>query len=197
MSKDTSDSWAKFLDPEEMKKSLIQASLYLSAYEILKNGIVGRLKGHFTVVGMGDAYKENVRSLHPKDEFHACCIWFVQEGAMSNDDLDEIGEIRKHRNAIAHELPEFISSIHQSVDASKLQSLMEIARKIDIWWIREIEIPINPDFKLSDIEDIDWDELVGGSSLTLSIILSIFEGDESFLQELHSQFVEYWKKDKH
>jgi hypothetical protein len=195
-------SWDKFLNPEKLKESLVKASLFLSAYEILKESIIDRPKSFFTnewhldentgeLKGkVSKSYKEKVTSLCPKDEFHACCLWFKDQGAINESDLTEIATARKHRNEIAHELPKFISSIDHDVNKQILECLVEVVRKIDVWWISEIEIPTSPDFEAADMDKIDFDNVIGGNTMFLSLILSIFEGDDSHLKEIHALIME-------
>jgi hypothetical protein len=195
-------SWDKFLNPEKLKDSLVKASLFLSAYEILKESIIDKLRSFFTnewhlhektgeLKGkVSKSYKEKVTSLCPKDEFHACCLWFRDQEAINESDLAAISKARKHRNEIAHELPKYISSIDHDVNKQILESLVEVVRKIDVWWISEIEIPTNPDFEADDMDKIDFDNVVGGNTMFLSLILSIFEGDDSHLKEIHALLIE-------
>lgn len=135
-------------------------------------------------------------TLYPKDEFHACCLWFKDQGAINGSDLTEIAKARKHRNEIAHELPKYISSIDHDVNKHILESLVEVVKKIDVWWICEIEIPTSPDFEAADMENIDFENVIGGNSMFLSLILSIFEGDDSHLKEIHSLLMEKINKIK-
>ncbi len=204
MTKDSFENWEKFLNPEKLKRSLIQFSLYLAAYEVLRNCVIDRIKDFYTfewhyddTTGeieevVGEEYKTKVVSLYPRDEFHACCLWFQNSGAISQDDLEKIAHIRRHRNAIAHEIQKFLSSSKHSVDASLLLSLVEVVKKIEQWWFREVEVPTDPEAYNLDIDKIDWDGVMGGSTLSLTMMLSIFDGDDAYLSTLHQQIIEAW-----
>lgn len=206
MAKDSFDSWEKFINPDKLKSSLIRASIYLSAYELLKTSIIDHLRGFFasewklnektgeveTVIS--ESYKNKVRSLYPKDEFHSCCLWFFENKAISQKDLDSIAKIRKHRNSIAHELPKYLGSVKYDVDTSLLKELIEIIRKVDTWWLREIEIPTNPDFDHIDYDDIKWDDVLSGNMIIMNFLSSIYEGDDTYLNAFHKEFVERWNK---
>jgi hypothetical protein len=206
MAKDSFDSWEKFLNPDELKSSLIRASIYLSAYELFKNSIIDHSRGFFasewkfndktgeieTIISK--SYKDKVRSLYPKDEFHSCCLWFFENKAMSQQDLDSIAKIRKHRNSIAHELPKYLGSVKYDIDTNLLKELIGIIRKVDTWWLREIEIPTNPDFDHIDYDDIRWDEVLSGNMIMMNFLASIYEGDDAYLKAFHNEFVERWNK---
>jgi len=206
MAKDSFDSWEKFLNPDELKSSLIRASIYLSAYELFKNSIIDHLRGFFssewklndktgeieTIISK--SYKDKVRSLYPKDEFHSCCLWFFENKAISQQDLDSIAKVRKHRNSIAHELPKYLGSVKYDIDTNLLKELIWIIRKVDTWWLREIEIPTNPDFDHIDYDDIRWDEVLSGNMIMMNFLASIYEGDDAYLKAFHNEFVERWNK---
>lgn len=194
------EEWERFLNPDVLRETLIQSALFLASWEILKGSCIEHLKSFYSngcefnaetkqvIWKVGPEYKNKVTSLNPKDEFDACCRWFVNSGAISEQDLQEIVRIRQHRNMVAHELPKFIGSIDKMIDRQILKALTDITRKIDIWWLREIELPTNPDFSDDDIESIKWEEVSGGSSMVLGIILSIFDGDDSYLRNIFEQF---------
>ena len=206
MAKDSFDSWEKFLNPKKLKDSLIRASIYLSAYEVLKTSIIDHLTGFFAsewkfnkTTGQietiqSESYRKKVRSLYPKDEFHSCCLWFFENKAIDKSDLDAIPKIRKHRNAIAHELPNFLGSPNYEVDKTLLDKTIEIIEKVDKWWIKEIEVPTNPDFDDMDYDEIKWDEVLSGNMILISFLSSIYDGDDTFLRLFHKEFVEKWKK---
>lgn len=206
MAQDSFASWEKLLNPDKLKQGLIQASIYLAAYEIFKGSTLDKLRSFFAhewyrddTTGefkseVSDEHKQKVMSLYPKDEFRACCLWFVNNGAIDQNDLNEITTIRSHRNSIAHGLPKYIGSIDHDVNSSALQSLVKIVRKIDLWWLREVEIPTSPDFDMEKYDDILWDEVISSNSMVLELMLGIFQGDDSHLRKLHTQFVETCKQ---
>jgi len=208
MTSDSFDSWSKFLDPEQLKQNLIQCSLFLAGYEMLRSSVVDRLQSFYThemrrdpvtdkLVSILDAeYQSKVISLHPKDEFHAGCIWFRNAGALNDDDIIIINAIRGHRNYVAHEIGKIIGDARHTVNRGMVDNLVDITRKIDLWWLKEIEIPTNPDFDHRNYDDIDWEATIGGTSLMQGLIMSIFDGDDRYLRELHKTFSDAWKKKK-
>ena len=206
MAKDTFDSWEKFLNPKKLKDILIRASIYLSAYELLKTSIIDHLTGFFASEWkfnektgeietiQSESYKEKVRSLYPKDDFHSCCLWFFDNKAIDKEDLDSIQKIRRHRNTIAHELPKFLGSINYEVDRSLLKKIIEIIRKVDTWWVKEVEVSTNPDFDHMNYDEINWDEVLSGNMIMINFLSSIYEGDDTFLNSFHKEFIERWSK---
>ena len=206
MAKDTFESWEKFLNPKKLKDSLIRASIYLSAYELLKTSIIGHLTGFFASEWKFDektgeietiqseSYKKKVRSLYPKDEFHSCCRWFFENKAIGKADLAAIPKIRRHRNSIAHELPKFLGSANYEVDRNLLIKTIQIIRKVDTWWIKEIEVPTNPDFDHMNYDEINWNEVLSGNMMLVNFLSSIYDGDDTFLELIHKELIERWNK---
>lgn len=94
MSTDAFKSWENFLNPDKLKQNLIQASVYLTAYEILKSIIIDRIQDFYTtsyqldeatgqLVGkINSDYREKVIKLYLKDELQACCLWLVSMDAI-------------------------------------------------------------------------------------------------------------------
>jgi hypothetical protein len=42
------DKWEAFLDPDVLRGKLISASIYIAAYEMLKESIVGRIRNFYS-----------------------------------------------------------------------------------------------------------------------------------------------------
>ena len=118
----------------------------------------------------------------------------IMKEAIDKEDLDSIQKIRRHRNTIAHELPKFLGSINYEVDRSLLKTTIEIIRKVDAWWIKEIEVPTNPDFNHMNYDEINWDEVLSGNMIMMNFLLCIYEGDDTFLNSFHNEFIERWGK---
>jgi hypothetical protein len=190
----------KFLNPEKLKANLLRASIFLASYELLRSSVVDHIRGFFIEGFHGDKdiinprYKVEVVDLHPKDLFHASCLWFKSQGAISDSDISLIKNIRHHRNDIAHELPKYISEAKYQVNMQFFASIYSLLSKIDRWWIRQIEIPINSDFDGQDPEEIPDDQIISGKMITMNIILKVIHGQEDELEELYRYFVQEWKK---
>jgi hypothetical protein len=200
------NSWEEFLNPDKLKLKLIQASIYISSFEILKSSTIRKIKGFFADVSTirfdGDEiqmeeskrYKKEVRSLHPKDEFHSCCLWLSKMNAISDSDLNEISELRKYRNYVAHELEKIITSKKHSIKYNKLEKVYYMQKKIDIWWFKEIEAGIDPDLHNNFDNDSDWEKVIGGNTLVIDLLKSIFNGNDKQLRELYTKFVKLWNE---
>ncbi len=207
MTTDTFDEWESFLNPQKLKQALIKASLFISTYESIKSRIVDEIKEFYTSEWrlneqtgemesqVSEEYKKHVLALYPKDEFHACCLWLVEGHAFTQDDLDIIAKARKHRNAITHEMTKFLSSPStHTVDGQLFVAMIEIVKKFDRWWFKEIEAAINPEIYERNIDDIDWDNVIGLGTMSLQLLASLFDGEDTYLAEIHRLFVDEAKK---
>ncbi len=207
MATDTFNELESFLNPTKLKQNLIKASLFISTYETIKSRIVDEIREFYTfewklneqtgeVESKVDGeYKKEVLALYPKDEFHACCLWLAESHAFTPDDLNIIAKARKHRNAITHEMTKFLSSPNTHVvDGQLFTAMVEIIKKFDRWWFREVEASINPEIYEGKMEDIDWDNVINLGTMSLQLMASLFDGDEAYLAEIHKIFVEEAKK---
>ena len=168
--------WMKFLDPQKLKQSLIEASIFITAYEILKEEIIHRIKSFLTLGREDDPevraeYEREIRALH-KNTFVGSYLWLQQQGAITDRDVELIAEITKHRNIIAHELPELITSTKLEVDKRLLDCLNELVTKISRWWVLEVEVPTNPDF---DHVEVTEEDVLTGPMMFMRIVIRIFK----------------------
>jgi hypothetical protein len=44
------------------------------------------------------------------------------------------------------------------------------------------------------LEEIDWDNVIGLGTMTLMLMVSLFDVDEIYIANIHQKFVEEWKK---
>lgn len=90
-----------------------------------------------------------------KDLLSASCQWLEQNGVISADDTVLINDIRRHKNEIAHELPHLLSDIDHDTNLEYLQHTRRLLRKIEIWWIRNVDMSIDPEFDNVEVADKD------------------------------------------
>lgn len=188
----------KFTDPAELNRSLHQVALYLTAWETLRSGIIECVKSFFTdnwtIDDKGklrgvptDEYKERVISAYPKDELHACTLWLLNLGAFDVADVEQIAAARRHRNSIGHEIVDYITRDHAKVDRDTIAAIYQIVKKLDIWWLTEVELATQPDVSDEMFEAARRGEAIGGYSMLLELILPVFDGDFDTLLDLHSK----------
>jgi len=178
MNEEASKQWNNLLDPEILSTNLKTASIYIAAYEILKDSIIGRLTDFFSVWSDDGCfkptqdYKTYVLSRN-KSPLYASLDWFREMDAISSDDLNNFEEIKQLRNELAHEMPRHLSQ-GMGNDFFKTFALMfEFLNKIETWWIVNMEIPVDSDFDGQTVEDKD---VFSGRQLLLQMMFDVALG---------------------
>lgn len=149
MNEDSLNNRGNYYHQDRLKNSLIQTSIFLSSFDIFKNGITVKLRelhgSHIEFneetgepIDMpGDSFREEIMALYPADEFHACCLWLKSMSAINDDDLRDIARIRKQRNIIAYSVKNPKSAPGVSSITNNLNTLISIQNKIDKWWFED------------------------------------------------------------
>jgi hypothetical protein len=164
----------EFLDPQVVRRRLLVASLYICAFEVLKDCIVDRIRDFFSIGfdenGMieGPKYRTVVLALH-HNRLRASLLWLMGQGIVDQADVDAFLAARDLRNAFAHDLVEHVGRWPKGVEDT-FDGLVVLLNKIERWWIVNVEIPTNPDF---DGEEVDVEGVVPGSVLTLRMLRDI------------------------
>jgi hypothetical protein len=175
-----SAKWEEFLNPSLLRTKLISASLFLTAFELLKDSIVGRIKDFFT-----DGFDETGWRINPKYEkdvlkrnrspVYASLSWLQENGVIDDQDFLIFERIKKSRNKIAHGLAHIIGSEAGYDYVDVFPELVSLLRKIEVWWVVNVEIPTNPDFQDAEIDE---DGIIPGPLLTVQLMLTIALGSD-------------------
>jgi hypothetical protein len=174
----------KVLNDEGMKANLIIASLYITSFELLKSTIVRRIqqfysRGEFDSQGESipsePDYTNEVRNLYRDSKgrgnvLRASLAWLKNVNAIDERDEKDFLVINNHRNEIVHELSKYLIYSDFQVNSQHIARMQEILRKIEIWWIVNVEIPSNSEFDGKIIEDKD---VIPGTVAILQHIVSL------------------------
>lgn len=163
------------LEPQNVQQALIKASCFLSAYELIKADIVGRVHD-FYLRGFDEsgliydekAYKRQVLDLD-KSKYRASCKWLVKSNALSSKDVEVLERVYVHRQEVAHELPKLLVDPDFEVNTDLLLEATECLRKLGIFWAT-IEIETSDQW---DVDRVDFDGIKSGSYLLMEYLLSI------------------------
>jgi len=195
MDDEVRDSWEKMLNPKTLRQNLVTAAVFLTAYEMLKEALVDRLRGFYSTEWtkdgpeVGAGYQREVRGLDKK-EVIACAKWFRRSDALTDADLVLLQEIIQHRNTAAHHLPAVLGSSEKQFSLRHLHAIYELTAKLDVWWIKSIEVETDPAF---DKERPTEDQLNQSYSIRMvfmSLLIQVAEGNDATLTEIY----EGWKK---
>lgn len=103
-----------------------------------------------------------------------------ESGAIDKRDLEQYEELKKTRNLLAHQLFAVVTGQVESKHESQFEERVELLRKIEVWWVVNLDIATNPDF---DGQDIDEAGIVPGSILSLQMLIEVASGNTEFLEQ--------------
>ncbi len=180
MDNDSRVSWERFLNPETLRTNLIVASLFITAFEMLKDCIIDRIKDFFTsgfnqngwVVD--EKYNTEVLSRN-QSQLYASLDWLKDMDVIDKQDIKRFDKMRQCRNELAHEIANFISRGSKIDPLPLFSEISYLLFKIEKWWIINVEIPTNPEF---DDKHIEEDGIVPGRIMTLRLLMDIALGTE-------------------
>lgn len=184
----TADRWERSLDPDVVRPSLFLATMFITTFEILKNSIVDRIRDFYSV-GWSESgstvnpeYQREVAS-RKKSILYASLEWLIEHEAIDAKDLETFEKLKGIRNQLAHQLFEVVTGQIESEHEAQFSALVELLRKIEVWWVVNVEIPINPDF---DGQDINEEGIVPGAVLSLQMLIEVASGN--------TELLEHWRK---
>ena len=191
MDNDVQKSWERFLNPETLKTNLIAASIYIAAFEILKQSVVDRIKDFFsegfdqTGRIIGEKYRQEVLSKN-KSPTYASLLWLEGMGVITKSDIEKFEAIKAYRNVLAHEITEFLSKGSKFDHAELFGDMVNLVRKIEVWWIVNVEIPTNPDW---DGKEIDEEGIIPGPIWSLQLMTEIALGNNERASYYYNEFI--------
>lgn len=179
------DNWCNILDEGILKYNVsFAAAMFVLNYECLKEYVIGQIREFYSenihfeddkmVCEESLSYKREVRTLDKNIE-NASLKWFIKENVITHEEYEIYQKIRQRRNDITHELLKNLNKGFNEQDVKLFSALLDMYRKIDKWWINEIEIPISGN-EIPD--DYDMENVCGGQAIVLSIINNIVLGNE-------------------
>jgi hypothetical protein len=163
---------------------------------MLKSSIVEKIEGFYSV-GFNEKgeivdpeYKEKVLSLN-RSPLYASLEWLRRNGAIDETDLESFEYVKRCRNTLAHEMLTFASSGVDFDVSEAFDALIELVRKIEIWWFENLEMEINPE---AFPPDLDLAEVVPGPVWSLQMLIDIALGPEEEARRYYDHFVQNAKR---
>ncbi|GAB3499541.1 hypothetical protein GCM10027341_23050 [Spirosoma knui] len=180
MDSDAKNIWENFVNPPVIKNRLISASIYVTAYEILKNSIIERVKSVYVLPitdqdGVTEYESEVLSKDKKKRPLSASLNWLYDNDVFDDNDLKAFKLVTDCRNIIAHEMPLVVTGEVEPNYLSLLIEVVRIIRKIEIWWIINFEIPANSDY---DGKVINEEEIIPGILIMIQMMLEVALGPE-------------------
>lgn len=188
-------SWEDFLNPDVMRPRLISASIFIAGFESLKDSIIGRIRSFFSMGFnadgeiVGPRYETEVLRRN-RSPMYASLDWLKENGVISDADIGAFDRIKTCRNRLAHRLLTCVGTEGMPPDfESTFQEMVSLLRKIEVWWIVNVELPTNPDFD-QDTE-VHESGIIPGPVIGLQLLCDIAFGSPErnryFYDELKKQ----------
>lgn len=178
-----SHEWEQFLSPDFTRDRLISASMYITTFEMLKDSIVGRIRDFYSI-GFNESgpisnpdYQTRVLSRN-KSVLYASLEWLIEIAAIQKSDLEVFERLKTVRNKLAHELPSIVLGGAELQLAAHFEEALTLLRKIEVWWVVNVEIATNPDH---DGAEVDESGIVPGPVLMLQLMLDVVAGNSEYL----------------
>ena len=168
--------WEEFLDPAVMRPRLITAAVYIASFELLKERLVERIREFMCPPGLDDGEYESDVLKRNRSPLYASLDWLREMGAIDESDLASFESIKRCRNQLAHELLSLVGSDGLPPEVPKLyDDMVALLRKVETWWIRNVDIPTNSEFDGQTVED---HEIVPGPVMGLQLLRDVALGSE-------------------
>ena len=117
---------------------------------------------------------------------YASLDWLIDMNAIDDADVRTYDRVKVCRNTLAHELLSALASEGLPPDfEERFIEMVALLRKIEVWWIINVEIPSDPDLEGGDIDE---EEIVPGLLMGIQILLDIALGDEERSRIYHNEF---------
>jgi len=162
--------------------------MFISTFEILKDSIVDDIRGFYTT-----GFDEHGPTIEPKYQsevlsknrspLYASLQWLREHDVIDVEDLATFEKLKNTRNLLAHQLFAVVTGQVESAHEAQFDALVELLRKIGVWWVVNVEIPTNPDF---DGQEIDEEGIVPGAVLSLQMLIQVASGN--------TELLEHWRK---
>lgn len=115
-----------------------------------------------------------------KSQLYSSLSWLTEHEVINKTDLQTFERIKATRNSLAHKLPSLVMGDADFKHIERFQKILNLLRKIEVWWAINVEIAINPNF---DGQEIDETEIFPGPVLTLQMMLEVLSGNEDLLKK--------------
>jgi hypothetical protein len=114
-----------------------------------------------------------------KSVLYASLDWLREHQVIDSRDVETFEQLRKTRNLIAHQLFDVVTGQVQSGHEAQFGVLIELLRKIEIWWVVNVELAADPDY---DDREVHKEGIVPGAILSLQMLIQVATGNTTLLE---------------
>ena len=184
--------------PENLQFTVSFTSLFVLVFECFKDMVINRPKEFFCtskiefkedkiVYYETEKYKREVRKLANKP-FEASLRWFANHKVITESDVNKVLSIELRRHSFVHELYNVVHNGISDEDTQLLADLVSIYKKIDSWWIYNVEIDWD---EIKDPNNVKQDECISSSLVMIDVMINILlKGEGESYRECLAQIKE-------
>ena len=184
--------------PENLQFTVSFTSLFVLVFECFKDMVIDRPKEFFCtekiefkedkiVYYETEKYKREVRNL-AKKPFEASLRWFANHKVITESDVNKALSIELRRHSFVHELYNVVHNGISDEDTQLLADLVSIYKKIDSWWIYNVEIDWD---EIKDTDNVKQDECISSSLVMIDVMINILlKGEGETYRECLAQIKE-------
>jgi hypothetical protein len=166
----------RHLEPENSRRLLSLAGLYLVAYELVRTTVLHGVQGFFTHEWdaqrgfiVSEAYGTDVMA-GQRYELEGCLAWLVKMSALTEEEAAVVGRLRSERNKIAHQIAAVIGDPTFEFDLQPLLDAHRVLKRVAVFF-GGITVDTDPEF---DSQEVDYEDIESGASLLYSHALQAF-----------------------
>ncbi len=187
MEEKTNKSWEGLLNPDALRRNLITASIYIAAFELLKDSIVDRLKTFYKLTGeqVEQRYEPEVLSRN-RSPVYASLGWLKEFKAIDDDDITVFEKARSYRRIFAHELTRVLWDGLPPDVATRFSEMVKLMDKIERWWIVTLE----------DVQEGDEHAILPGRIFLLQLMVDVALGSEEDSKKFLNEFMKHTRPKK-
>ena len=184
--------------PENLQFTVSFTSLFVLVFECFKDMVIDRPKEFFCtekiefkedkiVYYETEKYKREVKNL-AKKPFEASLRWFANHKVITESDVNKALSIELRRHSFVHELYNVVHNGISDEDTQLLADLVSIYKKIDSWWIYNVEIDWD---EIKDPDNVKQDECISSSLVMIDVMINILlKGEGETYRECLAQIKE-------
>jgi len=136
-----------------------------------------------------EGWNEVLRLDPNKNTLKAILIWYRNMGAITDEDVNELNRQKQLRDELAHNPQGYIGGSSNLNLHDRFTSLVNLFRKIEVWWVMNVEIYTDPDITP---EYVNEDSILPGSIMLIQIMLDIALGNEDEANYYYRRLFEDW-----
>ena len=185
----------KFFDTKNIYYNFMLSSLFITAYDLLKNSIISQVESFYTngfdqngsIIDR--EYQTDVLALDPKkNKLQASLLWLMKNNIITEEDKDKFEKIKGQRNLLAHETINILIDSEKEIDTNLLVDIKTLLKKIDQWFILEVELTTDPSMTKDEYDSIDRENVQSMRMLYLDYLMGIIFGNPEEYENIFKDF---------